>query len=77
MKTILTFIATLTITTIVWSQNVSIAWQKTIGGDNLDQITAFDATADGGFILGGHSNSKISGEKTENNINGSIDVWIV
>lgn len=54
----------------------NIIWQKTIGGSNSDLISCVKPTSDGGFIVGGYSNSNISGDKTENCI-GSWDYWIV
>lgn len=54
----------------------NIQWQNTIGGDVDDVLYAVQQTSDGGYILGGHSYSDISGDKTENN-NGSVDMWIV
>ena len=42
-----------------------IEWQKTIGGNNDDELFAIHRTIDGGFILGGYSASGISGDKTE------------
>ena len=53
-----------------------IEWQNTIGGSNRDYISMIHQTADGGYILGGYSNSNISGDKTENS-NGLYDYWIV
>lgn len=54
----------------------NIEWQKTIGGSNFDYLYSIDQTNDGGYILGGNSNSNISGDKTENT-NGFQDYWIV
>ena len=54
----------------------AIEWQKTIGGAYVDELKSIEATKDGGYILGGYSNSPISGEKTENNI-GIGDYWVV
>lgn len=54
----------------------NIVWQKTIGGSSSDEASSVKSTSDGGFILGGYSNSNISGDKTENCI-GSWDYWIV
>ncbi len=59
-----------------YSQDPAIIWQNTIGGSDGDFLTAFEATTDGGYILGGYSTSNISGDKTENS-NGQIDIWIV
>lgn len=55
----------------------SIEWQNTFGGVDYDGLFSIDKTADGGFILGGYSLSGISGDKTENNIGGSYDYWIL
>jgi type IX secretion system substrate protein len=54
----------------------AIQWQNTIGGSNWDQFHCLQQTADGGYILAGHSSSNISGDKTENNIGGP-DYWVV
>ncbi len=62
---------------IVKTNNLGvIQWQNTIGGSSLDDLTSIAQTSDGGFILGGWSESDISGDKTENS-NGSYDYWIV
>ncbi|MBK9399664.1 MAG: T9SS C-terminal target domain-containing protein [Bacteroidetes bacterium] len=53
-----------------------ILWQNTIGGINNDFLISIKETTDGGFILGGSSNSNISGDKTENCL-GDEDYWIV
>ena len=53
-----------------------ILWQKTIGGDGEEEIYSILPTFDGGYLLGGHSRSNISGIKTENCI-GNYDYWIV
>jgi len=53
-----------------------IDWQHTIGGNDDDMLYSIQQTADGGYILGGHSRSDISGDKTENS-NGNYDYWIV
>lgn len=76
MKTLITLFALFFGTLTTLAQDPAILWQKTIGGSNTDFSTAFEATTDGGYILGGYSTSNISGEKTENS-NGQIDIWIV
>jgi hypothetical protein len=53
-----------------------IQWDKTIGGNSYDDLASLQQTTDGGYILGGHSSSSKSGEKTEN-IRGGDDYWIV
>ncbi len=61
---------------IKMNQEGTLIWQKTIGGDSTDHMTSIKETRDGGFIVGGYSNSNISGEKTENSRGGN-DYWIV
>ncbi|MBK0402236.1 T9SS type A sorting domain-containing protein [Adhaeribacter sp. BT258] len=51
-------------------------WDKVIGGDNQDHLFSMSQTSDGGYILGGNSNSGISGDKNQKN-QGENDVWIV
>lgn len=56
----------------------AIQWQQTIGGNSEDYLNSMQQTADGGYILGGFSNSTISGDKSENPIGmGYHDYWIV
>ncbi len=54
----------------------NIQWQKTIGGNDVDKLYSIVQTSDGGYILGGFSNSNISGNKSEN-CYGAYDNWIV
>lgn len=54
----------------------NVQWDKTIGGDYVDDLSSLRQTSDGGFILGGSSASAKSGEKTENS-RGENDYWIV
>lgn len=54
----------------------TIQWQNTIGGNSNDYLLSIQQTTDGGYILGGHSNSSISGDKTENSM-GYTDYWII
>lgn len=58
------------------SASGSVQWQKTIGGTGEDRLAALDSTPDGGCILGGYSNSGISGEKTDT-CKGTYDYWIL
>src|SRR3989442_3902953 len=51
-------------------------WEKTFGGIGNDYLAALRQTSDGGFILGGRSDSPPSGNKTSPNY-GSSDFWIV
>ncbi|MEO8150222.1 MAG: T9SS type A sorting domain-containing protein [Bacteroidia bacterium] len=54
-------------------------WDKRFGGTASDYLTSLQETTDGGFILGGMSNSDSNGDKTQpvwNNY-GFNDYWIV
>ncbi|WP_158267547.1 T9SS type A sorting domain-containing protein [Adhaeribacter arboris] len=52
-------------------------WDKTFGGDSNDLLASLQPTIDGGYIMGGTSNSGISGDKTDKGIEGSYDYWVV
>ncbi|MBK9504204.1 MAG: hypothetical protein IPO03_02295 [Bacteroidetes bacterium] len=49
----------------------------TLGGSGNDFLTCLDNTTDGGFILGGWSESGISGVKTSPNYGFGGDYWII
>ncbi|MBX0332433.1 T9SS type A sorting domain-containing protein [Pontibacter sp. HSC-14F20] len=51
-------------------------WDRTIGGNDSDRLQAIQQTLDGGYILGGYSNSGISDDKSEAS-RGGYDFWIV
>lgn len=51
-------------------------WQSVAGGTGRDVLHDLNLTQDGGFIMGGESNSPISNEKTAEPI-GGLDFWIV
>ncbi len=51
-------------------------WDKRFGGSSSDDLTCLRQTTDGGYILGGYSNSGISGDKTEAS-RGGYDYWVV
>lgn len=51
-------------------------WNKFLGGDGDEKLTSMIATADGGILLGGYSNSDKSGNKSENS-QGGFDYWVV
>lgn len=54
----------------------TVVWQKTYGGEYADLLRSMEQTKDGGYILGGYSNSSQSGEKVDANT-GIGDYWIV
>ena len=43
-----------------------IQWDKTFGGNYLDEVRAIKPTKDGGYIVGGTSGSGIAGDKNCN-----------
>jgi hypothetical protein len=51
-------------------------WDRSFGGTGLDELSALQITAEGGFLLGGSSLSGISGNKTSANF-GNRDCWLV
>ena len=57
----------------------NIEWQNTIGGSLEDYLYSIQQTTDGGYILGGTSESDISGDKTENRLGpyNTWDYWVV
>jgi len=63
--------------------NASIIWDKTMGagpivslGPDNDIVTSVFETTDGNVLVGGYSNSNISGEKTEVS-RGDYDYWLL
>ena len=55
-------------------------WEKTFGTPGWeDHLYGMVATADGGFLIGGHCNSNASGDKSEDNRGewNSSDYWII
>ncbi|MDQ3291844.1 MAG: hypothetical protein M3Q05_11205, partial [Bacteroidota bacterium] len=51
-------------------------WDKTFGGSGSDFLQAAWQTADGGYILGGSSNSPVSGDRSFI-ASGQYDYWII
>lgn len=61
--------------------NRNIEWQRTLGGETTDSqlgenLKMAIQTADGGYLVGGTSDSPVSGNKTEA-CRGSYDYWLV
>ncbi len=54
----------------------NIEWENTIGGSGSDNLTDMIQTVDGGYLIGGYSDSGISGDKTENS-QGGYDYWVI
>lgn len=60
-----------------------LEWQKTLGGIGNDQLQSIQQTTDGGYILGGSSDSSPIYEKGEligdkkNESYGSFDYWVI
>jgi hypothetical protein len=44
----------------------NVVWDKTLGGSALEYFTSLIQTPDGGYLVGGYSDSPMSGNKTEN-----------
>ena len=51
-------------------------WDKTFGGSNDDYLISIAPSADGGYLLGGDSNSGIGADKSEASRSG-YDYWVV
>jgi hypothetical protein len=52
--------------------NESGKFDKTLGGDSLDQTQSIVQAKDGGYVTVGWSQSNMSGDKTENKVEGKI-----
>ncbi|QNF32128.1 hypothetical protein HUW51_05055 [Adhaeribacter swui] len=60
--------------------NGNKVWDKTFGGDANDRLNSIQQTQDGGYILGGFSQSGKSGDKTDTKRDNSYtysDYWVV
>ena len=51
-------------------------WDKRYGGSDREFLQGLQQTADGGYILGGSSNSGVDGDKSESS-RGFFDMWVV
>lgn len=61
---------------IGFCQIPSIEWQGRYGGTSSNASYDSKQTSDGGYIIGGRSNSNSSGDKTENS-KGGFDYWVL
>jgi hypothetical protein len=68
-------VATVTVSTTA-SCVPQVVWNKTLGGSGGDQVYSIITTADGGFLIGGSSDSNTSGDKTANS-KGGFDFWVI
>ncbi|QNF32253.1 T9SS type A sorting domain-containing protein [Adhaeribacter swui] len=58
--------------------NGNKVWDKTYGGSNYDYLTALQQTQDGGYLVGGSSESSNTGDKTEKiKTEGLDDYWVL
>ncbi|WP_161597166.1 CBM96 family carbohydrate-binding protein [Dyadobacter flavalbus] len=52
-------------------------WEKTYGGNKEDELQSVIPTSDGGYLIGGQSDSDASGDKTDSAYSISTDYWII
>lgn len=66
--------------TLVFTQNLAIHWQKSLGGKNNEYAYASTSTADGGYVIVGSTNNNRDGDvpasKAFSGAGGS-DIWVV
>ena len=62
----------------LWKMDESgkLEWQKVFGGSGSDYLYSVGMTSEGGYILGGSSDSPVSGDKTEAGF-GNMDFWVI
>lgn len=54
----------------------TIIWDKTYGGSGYERLMTIDKLNDNELIIGGYSNSDVSGDKNENS-RGNYDYWML
>lgn len=62
---------------VSYAQAPEAMWMKRYGGSSTESMRSLIKTDDGGYLLGGSSNSGISGIKTEARIGWNDDYWVV
>lgn len=62
----------------LWKMDESgkMEWQKIFGGSGSDYLYSVGLTSEGGYILGGSSDSSKSGDKLQDGF-GNMDFWII
>jgi len=60
-----------------FAQAPTVQWERSFGGSQADALNTAQLTLDGGFILGGASNSGVSGDRSQSNQGVASDYWIV
>lgn len=65
------------LTSVFYAQAPNVVWMRRFGGLSSDLMSSLIKTQDGGFLLGGYSNSGITGVKTEDRIGFTPDYWVV
>lgn len=61
------------------SEEVSIAWEKSFGGSQIDEASSLQLTVDGGYIIVGTSNSDDGDVGANNDAEGYLggDFWVI
>ncbi|AHJ96963.1 hypothetical protein Hsw_1368 [Hymenobacter swuensis DY53] len=54
----------------------TLQWERTLGGAGKDDLTSLYPDPDGGYLVGGYSESGVSGEKSQHSL-GQADFWLV
>ncbi|WP_271769962.1 fibronectin type III domain-containing protein [Aquimarina algiphila] len=64
---------------VIISEEVSIAWEKSFGGSQIDVANAIQLTVDGGYIVAGTANSDDGDVGGNNDADGYIggDYWVI
>jgi len=58
------------------NEDGNVQWQQTYGGDGDDNLFSLIPTKDGGYLLGGNSNSGATNSKSKTNKSGT-DFWVI
>ena len=61
---------------VKYDKNGAIEWDKTIGSEGSDALTGVQQTTDGGYIAGGTTDGRVSGDRTSPVI-GIDNYWLV